>query len=109
MNREESLHQRTWRGRDLLNFPLDECAEFLCFVCGDGPESPFPPEGVAGHCAVVPEGGLCAADGGNDGFGGCKAHGYGLLVKTRFSGRPSLCFHDVVVCCRSSGLEVLGY
>lgn len=38
---------------------------------------------------------LCAADSGNDGCGGCKAHACGLLVKTRFSSRPSLCFHDV--------------
>lgn len=27
MNRGESLHQKTWRGLDPLNFPFDECAE----------------------------------------------------------------------------------
>lgn len=81
----------------------------LCFVCGDKSVSPFPQEGVAMGCAVGLWGGLCAVDSGNDGFGGCKAHGCGLLVKTRFSGRPSLCFHDVVVCCHSSGLELLDY
>lgn len=80
----------------------------LCFVCGDGSVSPFPPEGVAAGCAVGLCGGLCAVDSGNDGFGGCKAHGCGLLVKTRFYGPPSPCFHDVVVCCRNSGLEPLG-
>lgn len=67
----------------------------LCFVCGDGSVSPFPHEGVALCCAVGLWGGLCAVDSGNYGFGGCKAHGCGLLVKTRFSGLPSLCFHDV--------------
>lgn len=71
--------------------------------------SPFPQEGVATGCAAELWGGLCAADSGNDGFGGCKAHVCGLLVKTRFSGRSSLCFRDVVVCCHNSGLELLDY
>lgn len=106
---EESLHQKTWRWLDPLNCPLDEYAEVLCFVCNDGSRSPFPLEGVAGGCAVWLWGGLCAADSGNDGFGGCKAHGCGLLVKTKFSGHPSLCFHDVVVCCHNYGFELLGY
>lgn len=49
-------------------------------------------------CAVELSGGLCAADGGSGDFAGCKAHGCGLLVKLRFSLRPSLCYHNTVVC-----------
>lgn len=98
----------TWSGLDLLKCPFDECAEVLCFVCGDGSVSPFPHESVVEGCAVGPWDGLCAVDCGNDGFGGCKAHGCGLLVKTRFSSRPSPCFHDAAVCCHNSGLEPLG-
>lgn len=105
MNREESLHQKTWRGLDPLKCPFDECAEVLCFVCGDGSASPFPREGAAAGCAVGLWGGLCAVDSGNGGFGGCKAHGCGLLVATTFSGPPSPCFHDAVVCCHNSGSE----
>lgn len=80
----------------------------LCFVCGDGSVSPSPLENVVGGCAVGLWGGLCAADSGNDDFGGCKAHGCGLLVKTRFSARPSLCFRDGAVCCHNSDSELLG-
>lgn len=86
MNREESLHQKTWRGQDPLNCPLDECTEVLCFVCDDGSMSLFPPGSGVGGCVVGLWHGLCAADNGNNGFGGCKAHGCGLLVKTSFSG-----------------------
>lgn len=70
----------------------------LCFACDDGSASPFPPGGVVVCCAVELSGGLCATDGGSDDFAGCKAHGCGLLVKLRFSLRPSLCYHNVVVC-----------
>lgn len=77
----------------------------LCFACGGGPGCPCRPEGVAGGCAVGLWAGLCAVDSGNDGFGGCKAHGCGLLVKRAFSGQPSLCFRGVVVCCHSSVIE----
>lgn len=70
---------------------------------------PSPQEGVAKGCAVGLWDGLCAADSSNDGCGGCKAHGCGLLVKMGFSGRPSLCFHDVLVCCHNSGLVLLDY
>lgn len=92
-----------------MNFLLDESAEFLCFDCGDDSVSPFPQQGMLGCCAVVLWGDLGPVDGGNDGFAGCKAHGCGLLVKPRFYVRPSLCYRDVVVCCRSSGLEVPSY
>lgn len=81
----------------------------LCFACGDGFASLCLPVGVRGSCAVGLWRGLCAADGGNDGFGRCKAHGCGLLVKTSFSDRPFLCFHDAGVCCHNSGLEMLRY
>lgn len=103
MNREEKLQQRSWRELDFL---FDDCAEVLCFVCGDDYGSLFHLESVTRGCAEGPWGGQCAADGGNDGFGGCKAHGCDLLVKRGSSGQPSLCFRDGVVCCHSSGSEL---
>lgn len=69
----------------------------------------FPPGDVTGNCAVGVWRDLCAADGGSDGFGGCKAHGLILLVKTCFSGLPSLCCCDVLVCSHSSFAEMLSY
>ena len=75
----------------------------LCFACDDSSVGPSPWEDVVKGCAVGLGDGLCAADSGNDGCGGCKAHECGLLVKTRLSGRPSLCFRDTLVCCHDSG------
>lgn len=82
--------------QDLLNSP---CTEPLCFACGDGSVSPSPLQGAVGCCAVELCCGQCAADGGNDGFGGYKAHGCGLLVKRASSAHPSPCLLDVVVGC----------
>lgn len=81
----------------------------LCFACGDGSVGPSPLHGVAMGCAVGFWIGLCAADSGNDGCGGCKAHGCGLLVKTGCSGPPLLCLHDASACCRNSGLDLPDY
>lgn len=58
---------------------------------------------MTGCCAVGFWVGLCAADSGDDGCGGCKAHKCGLLVKTGLSGPPSLCFRDVWAGRQSSG------
>lgn len=85
-SRKASLNQRTQRGLDPLSCPFDGYAEVLCFVCGDGFVTPCPRWSVQAGCAVGFWGGLCAVDTGDDGFGGCKAHGCGLLVKRRSSG-----------------------
>lgn len=80
------------------------CCFLLCFVSGNSPLGPCPPEDAAGGCAEGVWVELCAVDSGCDGFGGCKAQGCGLLlVKTEFSARPFLCFHDVAVCSHNPG------